>query len=239
MLADCNHIIPQLGSLNKDIHDPFTGKLEIVNFIAHELPAWRDRPDRPTNVSGENELNGQLCLHLNSVAYKSTKWSHLQFLPEMRDESLGNRRIDISVNPRIEIEIEGRRYNSFEMLFPIECKRLPTPKEKGRDEREYVTNEPGTTGGIQRFKFGYHGSKHSFAGIIAYVQHQSFSYWMTKVNNWISDLVAGINPAWSNSDLLQLVDDNTETKVRMLQSEHQRRNEMGKIELRHLWISIN
>lgn len=239
MLADYKQIIPQSGSLDTDIHLPSTGKLEIVGFIANELPVWRDRPDRPANVSGENELSGLLCAHLNSAAYTSTTWSHLQFLPEMRDEAFGNRKIDISVNPLTDIKIEGRRYSCFEKLFPIECKRLPTPKEKGRDEREYVTNEPGTTGGIQRYKFGYHGSDHSFAAIIAYVQDQSFSYWMTQVNRWISDLAAGISSAWSDSDLLQLVGENMDTKVRMLQSEHQRKKESGKIELRHLWISIS
>lgn len=108
------------------------------------------------------------------------------------------------------------------MLFPIECKRLPTPKGKDRDEREYVTNEPGTTGGIQRYKFSHHGAEHTFAAMIAYVQDESFSYWMTKINGWIQGLAVGYDPVWNDSDCLHLIDDNPVTKVSMLKSEHQR-----------------
>jgi hypothetical protein len=42
----------------------------------------------------------------------------------------------------------------FDPIMPIECKRLPTPKAKDRDEREYVITEGATAGGIQRFKLG-------------------------------------------------------------------------------------
>jgi len=34
--------------------------------------------------------------------------------------------------------IEGRCHIDFDPLLPIECKRLPTPRGKDSDEREYV-----------------------------------------------------------------------------------------------------
>lgn len=110
-------------------------------------------------------------------------------------------------------------------------------KRKRRDEREYVTNEPGTTGGIQRFKFGDHGASHTFAAMIAYVQEQSLSYWMTQVNCWIQDLATEDGSVWNDSDRLQLVCDNTTVKVSTLKSEH-RRIGLACCELRHLWISM-
>lgn len=237
MLADSANIIPQSGQLDRDILLPDTAKLELVGFIAEELPRWRDHPDRPA-AAAETRLTEYLCGYLNSAVHNSSTWDHIQFQAETIDETRGERKIDLSVKPRAAaLIIEGRRHSQFESLFPIECKRLPTPIKNGRDKREYVTNEPGTTGGIQRFKFGFHASKHSFAAIIAYVQDQSFSYWTDQVNDWIRELADDISSKWNCSDLLQLVDENTE--VRMLHSEHQREGCLGKIELRHLWISIN
>ena len=81
--------------------------------------------------------------------------------------------LDISVQPcgRL-ILVEGRRYTQFDTLLPIECKRLPMPipGDRRRDEREYVTSGSGTTGGIQRFKLGAHGSSHSLGVMIGYIQ---------------------------------------------------------------------
>ena len=190
MLTDSFDIV-QSGRLDRDIHLPYTAKLELVCFIAEELPRWRDHPDRPT-AHAETTLTEYLCDHLNSAAYYSTTWSHVQFRTETGDETRGGRKIDLTVKPRAAtLIIEGRRHSQFDALFPIECKRLPTPTGKDRDEREYVTTEPGTTGGIQRFKFGYHGAAHTFAAMIAYVQEQSFSHWLCQVNCWIRDLWGG------------------------------------------------
>lgn len=237
MLADCINSIPPSGRLDRDIHLPSTVKHELVGFIAEELPRWRDHPDRPP-ASGETTLTEHLCDYLNSAVYNSSTWSHIQFRTETCDETCGGRKIDLTVKPRAAtFIIEGRRHSQFAALFPIECKRLPTPRGKDRDEREYVTNEPGTTGGIQRFKFGFHGAVHTFAAIIAYVQEQSFSYWMTQVNCWIRDLADGAKSVWSDADSLQVVGDKMSTEVRTLKSEHQRTG-LGDCELSHLWIRM-
>jgi hypothetical protein len=239
MLADrFNNIIPQSGRLDREIHLPSTVKLELVGFIAEELPRWRNHPDRPA-ASGETTLTEHLCDYLNSAVHNSSTWSHVQFRTETGDETCGGRKIDLTVKPRAAaFIIEGRRHSQFDALFPIECKRLPTPKGKDRDEREYVTNEPGTTGGIQRFKFGYHGAAHTFAAMIAYVQEQSFPYWMNKINCWIQELAKEMNSDWSTSDVLQLESDDADTKVSTLKSIHLRTDGLGDCELRHLWIKM-
>lgn len=236
MLSDSLNII-QSGRLDRDIHLPSTAKLELVNFIADELPGWRDHPDRPPS-DAETTLTEHLCDYLNSSAYRSTDWSHVQFRTETSDETRGNRKIDLTVKPLAAVLIiEGRRHSQFEALFPIECKRLPTPKGKDRDEREYVTNKFGTTGGIQRFKFGHHGATHTFMAMIAYVQEDSFSYWFNQVNGWILNLAAEPDSTWNDSDILELLSERT-SGISILKSRHLREGGLDECELRHLWITM-
>ena len=85
MLADSSQSA-WAGRLDKEIHLPATARIETVCFIAHELPRWRDHPDRKAE-SGENKLTSQLCEHLSSAATYSSIWSHLQFRTEVPDET--------------------------------------------------------------------------------------------------------------------------------------------------------
>jgi hypothetical protein len=238
MLTDSFNLI-QSGRLDPDIQLPSTAKLELVGFIALQLPLWRDHPDRPREHA-ETKLTEYLCDHLNTAAYYSNAWSHVQFRTETSDERLGNRKIDLTVKPRAAVLIiENKWYSQFDALFPIECKRLPTPKEKDRDEREYVTTEPGTTGGIQRFKFGHHGAAHNFAAMIAYIQDRSFNHWLAQVNSWIQDLVAEPGSAWSETDMLELLSNDSATGISTLKSQHLRKGGLDIIDVRHLWVKMS
>ena len=67
MLAN-NFCEIQAGRLAEDIHLPSTAKLELVDFIAHQLPRWRDHPDRP-QAEAETVLTEHLCDHLNGAVY--------------------------------------------------------------------------------------------------------------------------------------------------------------------------
>lgn len=237
MLTDSYNIVQ--GRFSPDIHLPSTAKLELVGFIAEELPRWRDDPDRPTEHA-ETKLTEYLCDHLNSAARCSDVWSHVQFRTETGDETHGGRKIDLTVKPCAAVLIiEGRRHSQFDALFPIECKRLPTPQGIDRDEREYVITRFGTTGGIQRFKFGLHGATHTFAAMIAYVQEQTFSHWLRQVNGWIRELVTEPNSVWSDSDLLRLRSDDSATGISILMSRHLREGGFNGLELRHLWIRMS
>jgi hypothetical protein len=236
MLADNMNLIPQSGKLDPGVQPRFASKMAIVDFITEELPRWRDHPDRPDDHA-ETKLTETLCDYLNNVARCSLTWSQIQFRTETGDETYASRKTDLTVKPCETLIIENRRHTIFDSLFPVECKRLPTPQGKDRDEREYVTSQFSTTGGIQRFKLGYHGKSHSFAAMIAYVQEQSCSYWLAKVNHWIADLAAGSNSVWNDSEKLQKQNDNPTTKVSVLKSEHQR-VEVERIELCHLWIEM-
>jgi hypothetical protein len=180
-----------------------------------------------------------LCDHLNSAAYQSGAWNHIQFRTETVDEIQRGRKIDLTVKPRGgSIVIEGRRHSQFDSLFPIECKRLPTPKGVDRDEREYVCTKKGNTGGIQRFKCGYHGASHNFGGMIGFIQEKDARYWEATVNNWIKDLAAEPESAWSTEDMLQFSENEPSSPVRILESRHGRPKNLPVCELLHLWISV-
>lgn len=237
MLMDSFKIV-QAGRLDAEIILPSTSKLELIAFISKQLPLWRDHPDRP-GAQAETKLTEHLCEHLNSAVYYSEIWDHVQFRTETSDETRGGRKIDLTVKPRAAVFIiEGRRHSQFDALFPIECKRLPTPKGKGRDEREYVFTKSGTTGGIQRFKFGLHGATHEFAAMIGYVQGQSLSYWINQVNTWILNLSAGDKSDWSDSEILELISEDSATGISTLKSRHERSGGLEICELRHLWVKM-
>ena len=238
MLADFP-IIAEAGRLEPEVQLPGTARYELLDFIADELPRWRDHPERKPETS-ETALTDQLCDHLNSAARTSAGWSRVQFRTEVRDEEKRGRKIDLAPKPcGAVLVIDGRRHTQFDTLLPIECKRLPTPEEKDRDEREYVVSATSSTGGLQRFKSGHHGAKHRDAAMIAYVQEQSFSHWLTQVNGWIGDLSSEPDSTWTLADALQPLKDDLGVGLCTLHSHHQRGSGREEIALRHLWIKMN
>jgi hypothetical protein len=237
MLADFP-IIARAGTLEPEVQLPGTARYVLLEFIADELPRWRDHPERRSETS-ETALTGQLCDHLNGAARMSVGWSRVQFRTEVPDEVRRARAIDLAPKPcGVVLVIEGRRHTQFDTLLPIECKRLPTPRGKDRDEREYVATATGSTGGMQRFKFGHHGAAHRIAGMIAYVQEQTFSHWLTQVNGWIRDLSSGTDSSWSMTDALKPLKDDAAKGLCTLHSRHQRSG-LEELDLEHLWIKMN
>lgn len=239
MLANLPDFSARSEKFGSDVQRPAAFLHELLNFIADELPHWRDRSDRKYETS-ETILTSQLCAHLNSIARHSDGWDILQFRIEEPDEQEKGRKIDLVSAPcDATIWIEGRSYTDFETLLPIECKRLPTPKGKDRDEREYVINRHATTGGIQRFKAGHHGAAHTLGAMIAYVQEDTATLWHSRVAGWISDLVASIEPGWSVEDSIQLERELETLGLTFFRSVHTRQKGLPNIELRHFWVRMN
>lgn len=238
MLANSSSEV-RSGRLGGDIHLPSTAKLALLDFIAHELPVWRDHPERPAEHA-EARLTEHLCDYLNSATYNSVDWSHIQFRTETGDETHAGRTIDLSAKPLASaLIIEGRRHSIFETFLPIECKRLPTPKGADRDEREYVFNQYASTGGIQRFKAGHHGATHRLGAMIAYVQEETCTFWDARVSEWINVLSTSGQVGWATNDLLRVEQDDGHRRIAVLHSCHKRQNGLPEIELRHLWIQMH
>ena len=237
MLADTYGTNAQLGLLRPEVHLPIESVHELLDFIGIELPKWRDRRDRKRETS-ETALTSQLSRHLNSAARHSA-WDFLQFATEVPDERRAVRRIDIAVSGADSIVwVQGRRYSDLDTLLPIECKRLPTPKGKKRDEREYVINRNSSTGGIYRFKAGHHGSGHNFGAMIAYIQNGEATIWHGRVDGWIHELMQLGVIGWSEQDAIHVVNKKNLHGVSSYRSTHARANNLTPIELRHLWIEM-
>lgn len=229
----------QVGNFGADVHMPATLLHELLGFIATELPRWRDREER-TELAAENSLTAQLCSHLNSTARLSEGWDILQFRREEPDETRGGRSIDLVAAPcGVRVWMNGQCFHDFQSLLPIECKRLPTPKGKERDEREYVFTKYGSTGGIQRFKAGHHGAGHTLGAMIAYVQNETIETWHDRVDAWINDLSNVGEPFWAASDTLHVELNDPKQGIGVYHSVHSRQRGLPNIELCHLWVQMS
>jgi len=210
--------------------------LEIINFVSKQLPSWRDDPDRVDEQS-ETKLNSQLSKFLNFEAR--------EYLPMFRfdheEPQHSNRSIDISVSPETRMVIEARTYTIYEPVLVIECKRLPAPSSKR--EKEYVSGlSPNKiTGGIQRFKLGFHGAKHNLAAMVGYIQDQLGKEWLKTINKWIKELATepiGDGCVWGSDEILYLLESNADTGIIKCSSIHRRTTNNGEIEIHHIWISM-
>lgn len=226
------------GALGQQVLVPHEQLIALTEFIAEQLPGWRDHADRPAQT-GEDAMTYHLCAFLNGASRRSTTWSHLQFITQAPSESDGRRKLDMTAQPLgSELVFAGSRYTIFQPILPIECKRLPTPVGKDRDNREYVYSAQSTSGGIHRFKMGAHGSQHSFAAMIAYVQENTCAHWLGEVNGWIQDLSNSHGPLWRHADQL-LVSKAVEVGgVARMKSTHTRSNGSADIVLEHLWVRM-
>jgi len=237
MLADYTIPVTYSSKLGEDVHVPATFRLELLDFIADQLPSWRDCPRRE-QATAETILTSQLCNYLSGIARHSDGWDLLQFQVEAPDEQNKGRKIDLVAAPcGTTIWIDGRRHTDFDTLIPIECKRLPTPEGKRRDEREYVFSRHSSTGGIHRFKEGHHGAAHSLAGMIGYIQENTAKHWHERIKGWISELVNSDEHGWASSDRLRMKSDDRKRRLAILCSRHER-NQLPPIELRHLWLEM-
>jgi hypothetical protein len=238
VLANDNDASVQVGTLGTNVHLPGEWLSSLIGFIAAVLPGWRDDPARPTQT-GETGLTAQLCARLNSVSRHSAGWDFLQFRREEPDDVHAGRSIDLAVAPSgALIWIAGREYSEYRTVLPIECKRLPTPTSKDRDEREYLFSRFSSAGGIQRFKAGHHGAAHAQAAMIGYVQDRDISFWRRQLDAWIDGLVTATVQGWSAGDKLGLAAHHGSSRVASLQSRHQRQSGVGPILIDHLWIEM-
>lgn len=238
LLADHADFDTWSGKLDESIHLPNSWRLSLLDFIANELPKWRDDPRRPTETA-EPLLTSQLCAHMNSASRMSPGWDFLQFRIEEPDEINRGRKVDlIPASVGASIWIDGREYTRYASLMPIECKRLPTPDGPTRDEREYLYSSYSSTGGVQRFKEGHHGAAHSIAAMIAYIQSHDVEFWTREIRAWLCGLVA-TQTDWVQEEALRMARRDFEQRTSVLKSMHLRSNFLPPIHLHHLWVEMN
>lgn len=143
----------------------------LVSFISNIIDGFRPLTDNPA----EDAITADLSRYFNQHAQKS----HLPF--EFVNQDL-----------KADIGVHGSAYipdNSKKFCW-IEAKRLPTPNERNRDEREYVFvdhNQYKGNGGIERFKLNKHGEDLPVSIMLGYVQEKDFEWWFDKVNKWLGE----------------------------------------------------
>ena len=118
-------------------------------------------------------------------------------------------------------------------IFSIECKRLPTPPPQSR-EKEYVIGNNKNGGGIERFKTEKHGKELDDCGMIGFVEKETFIFWQTTINQWITELSEKDN-FWQTDETLTAVE--IEENFTILNSIAHRTPQKN-IHLHHLWINI-
>ncbi|MBM4045966.1 MAG: hypothetical protein FJ279_12685 [Planctomycetes bacterium] len=225
-----------MGRITSGVH-PGTLVRQTIGFVRHQLPCWRDDPDRRPEES-EEQLNAQLCKFLNTRARHEFPMAHFHH----EEHQNARRRVDVSALPAEPIWVGTRRHSIYDPFLVFEGKRLPAPSSDR--EREYVTGLERRSGGIQRFKLGLHGADLEAAGMIGYVQQGTVLAWHEIINQWIADLAARPKSdvcSWSATDQLQQLRQDTRRAVAACQSSHARPDlAHGKaIVLHHLWVAMN
>ena len=187
---------------------------ELIHIIEQNLASFPYSLEFETILAqkkDENQHSDAFCAFISRVCD-----NHFQFVREL--SQYGACRIDI-----------GIRHNSW-VIFTIEAKVLPTPIYKDSTEHQYVY---GKGGGIERFKQGKHGlddtnNKLPINGMIAYIKKQDFTYWHTKVNQWIKDA------NWDDSELLT---QKYPTQQDKYISQHPRKDGTH-VTLHHFWVLV-
>lgn len=191
---------------------------------------------KASSVENENTLTNRLCIILNQ--HKPEAYPYF-----FHHQNLENEVENTSTDFAVFGTLSYTNISSTSALIKFEAKRLSTDLPKRR-EREYIIGEYlhgeqlHNTGGIERFKNERHGQDVNIAGLIGYVQTESFSYWFDMVNAWIQSEIESSHDKslhWDEDDKIKLIKSGKHLASYKSKS---RRISKGIIELRHLWINI-
>ena len=186
----------------------------VIDFLKCNLALYLSQHDK--NLTGEDDISQAIFIFLETQARQNNS----DFLFCFQYKYISSRRsVDIAVVH------EG----SFKAFFVIEAKRLPPTNTK-----DYVQ---GKTGGIERFKKGYHGQGLFVSAMLGYVQNNGFEHWQSQVNSWIDNLNPNTNDAitWCEKDRLGKVESSED--MGLYTSTHSR-PEQKSISLYHFWLNM-
>jgi hypothetical protein len=120
-------------------------------------------------------------------------------------------------------------------LFVVESKRLPAPDHKKIRENEYVKGD-NNNGGIERYKIEKHGIHLGKSGMLGFIEKETHTYWIEKINGWIADLVGSDN-IWKSDEILSYIKGNHE--YCFLESVAHRISKNPDIKLYHWWSILS
>lgn len=202
----------------------------IFTYVAGELKSFEGKSNE-----NENVLTDRLCKQLSANQPSETPYF---FHHQNLEKSQENTSTDFAVFQR-----KGGHYQDNE-LPKFEAKRLTTNFPSKR-KKEYVIGEYNgdkritNAGAIERFKNGRHGADVDIAGIIGYVQADTFSNWHKNINEWIDqEIQSSHDPSltWSITD--KLISEYIDDQVAVFRSESSRKSGTD-IRFRHLWVDVS
>jgi len=232
----------------------------IEDFLREVLPkcrtSLRGLADGTIKKRNEKDLASSLCKWLGAFACE--REAIFTFANEEPDKKCRGRTNDMALIPSVGIallKVGSYYFDPDDHLYVIEAKLLPSPKGRageGDRSREYVIgnwaarNSPNKTfsGGIERFKEGWHGQLFLRSAMIAFVMSGSLGDLRDSVNGWINDLINTPIPShkanWTAADqLVPVHDDFAASGIAEFESENRRAGGTQPISLRHYWINCS
>jgi hypothetical protein len=195
----------------------------VILFVYNQLAAWRDNPFR-TQLESEPDLANDLVTYLSQKAHNAEE----NFLFNHEEPQAGMCRVDFAAFPTGDDEDYTKKITVFE------CKRLPLP-EKHR-ENEYVV---GHLGGIERFKLEKHGARHDIVGMVGFIQSETISYHLVKLNGFVSNLKKGESKSilsWREDTIINTIEHCGDDLFHGM-SRHQRLR-LNSVLIHHLWVVL-
>jgi len=207
---------------------------KLLSFLDLHLPDFTDEYAVKFSIN-ENDLTEFLYKHLT----KRKRFNQedveypFDFQPEKsqkKKKAKGHaKRVDMAAN----LLVADR---DLQVIFTMEAKKLPTDKENGAREKEYVSHTNSKSkpaGGIQRYKEELHGIDDEGNllprnGIIAYTSGKSHHDWFDKVNVWIDEC------SWGDQEKLV---NKYYSKISKFTSIHKTISS-NKVSLEHFWIEV-
>lgn len=204
----------------------------VISFLRKHLHKFAAVHKGDIHVN-EKGLTQQLCIYLNKQARTYPYFFHNEFIENINDGL--SPQVDIgTISYEDNIEIMGNEYYDQDSFFSLEAKRLPTTGS--RRQKEYVIGNKTQCGGIERFKISKHGQRLSHAGIIGYVQKETYEFWINEINTWIEEIYEKkLQAGWSADDKLQLVE--IKGELGEFFSENSRVGG-SKVALNHFWLNL-
>lgn len=232
----------------------------IEAFLSEVLPQCRTclkgLADGTIKKRNEKDLASSLCKWLG--AFACDRKVVFSFANEEPDKKRKGRTNDMALIPSVGIallRVGSYYYDPDDHLYVIEAKLLPSPKGRsgeGDRSREYVVGNwaeraspnKKSSGGMERFKEGWHGQGFLRSAMIAFVMSGTTAALHSSVNGWIDDLIntliSSYKAKWSAADRLVQVDDKSAvTGIAEFTSLNSRSGETPAISLRHYWINCN
>lgn len=209
---------------------------KLFNFVSSVLQDFKGKVD-----DNENHLTNELCI---SLGHKKPPEFPFFFQHQNIENSKENTSTDFAAFGTYSYALSTNQKGENFPLIKFEAKRLNRTLPRKR-EKEYVIGEykngeqTKNSGGIERFKNLRHGKDVFHAGIIGYVQTDSFEYWVKKINGWIKNEINSPCDAtltWDDSDYL--ITNWSNGRLFSYLSKPQKK-ELEQLNLHHIWIKLN